>query len=603
MKKLLLFIFLSSFALGQYRILSPLYLTKSRIDTVTGRFVMSNLTTGRTWLWKNADGTVLLDIDTTVFRSFSDIKYWQKSVLDTTNLHFTKLAAKLAIADTATMLSNRFARDTVSLSNRINLKFNTADTTNLHFTKLASKFDKSDTAKLAYLAKVNDFTQRQTMPSLAADTIVGKSSTSIYLTDPTLYGLLKIRDSKQRSATPFDVYSGISFDLPNAADTVDFTFQPAATATAQTGHTTFRFVKYRRINGATRFLVWVNLDTANNIRFNAAKSSEFTYGNMFLDNGNFLVSAGYIGADSMRGVSGTTTRFTSGTWHGGLGQSSLGAMTATSLASQGAVSGTTGTFSGSIISTEYTTALPFVSRSPTSNTVWRWGIFSTDSTWRLVKDGLNYPIVVQPSTGIVSFTRTVRASSDGEGFLGSATATSMPVGISNYFHNFNNNTGLHFKRTSTGTGKFIVAVNSSDVSQFEVGGGGNLAVVGTVSTSGQFGSPAITDTVTYANVGATIPTKNLTSTAGTYRLSYDLFTLTAGSAGTAQMTLSFNNGAAQTFTSAAILLTTTSITSGGGANDVITYTVASGTPTVVVTVAGAVGSPKYTFHAIAERIK
>ena len=56
----------------------------------------------------------------------------------------TSLAIKLNIADTASMLSNRFARDTTSLSNRINLKLNIADTASM----LSNRFAR-DTASLS----------------------------------------------------------------------------------------------------------------------------------------------------------------------------------------------------------------------------------------------------------------------------------------------------------------------------------------------------------------------------------------------------------------------------------------------------------------------
>lgn len=49
-----------------------------------------------------------------------------------------------------------------------------------------------------------------------------------------------------------------------------------------------------------KYLVWGRVDTSNNILFNAEKSADFTYGDMYLSNGHFLVSQGYADADSFR---------------------------------------------------------------------------------------------------------------------------------------------------------------------------------------------------------------------------------------------------------------------------------------------------------------
>lgn len=122
---------------------------------------------------------------------------------------------------------------------------------------------------------------------------------------------------------------------------------------------------------------------------------------------------------------------------------------------------------------------------------------------------------------------------------------------------------------------------------------------GGLTSVGAFGVANIVDTVNYSAVASSIASKNLTATAGTYRISYNLFTRTAGTGGTAQMTLSFNNGNAQTMTSAAINLNSANSMD----DDVFVYTVASGTPTVVVTVTGATGSPTYTFRANVERLQ
>ena len=125
--------------------------------------------------------------------------------------------------------------------------------------------------------------------------------------------------------------------------------------------------------------------------------------------------------------------------------------------------------------------------------------------------------------------------------------------------------------------------------------------VGGVSTIGVFGVAPIVDTVLYAGVSSSLSARNLPSTAGTYRLSYNLATTTAGSGGTVTMTISYNNGAAQTNTRS-ILCTTTSLASGGVDDGVILYRVTSGTPTIATTYTGT-GGAVYYVDATIERLK
>jgi len=216
-----------------------------------------------------------------------------------------------------------------------------------------------------------------------------------------------------------------------------------------------------------------------------------------------------------------------------------------------------------------------------------------------------------------TFSSTVRVSTDGQGFLASASLTSMPSGISNIFNNFNNNKGLVLRRTGAGTGDFIDMQNSSSLTVASInssgdytGGSGSFTTgtfsgktqSGGLTSVGAFGMANIVDTVTYAGVNSSIAAKNLTSTAGMYRLTYTMATTTAGTGGTVTVTLSHNNGAAQTLTSV-IQLNSTSAASGGVSSGQFVYYVASGTPTISTTVAGASGSPVYRLDAISERIK
>ena len=82
-----------------------------------------------------ADSALLSKIN-----SSDTIKYVKKTYAD------SSLLTKLKITDTAAMLSNRIGKDTLSLSNRINLKANLADFNNIN-TTLSSKLNLADTIK------------------------------------------------------------------------------------------------------------------------------------------------------------------------------------------------------------------------------------------------------------------------------------------------------------------------------------------------------------------------------------------------------------------------------------------------------------------------
>jgi hypothetical protein len=82
-----------------------------------------------------ADSALLTKIN-----SSDTIKYVKKTYAD------SSLLTKLRITDTAVMLSNRIGKDTLSLSNRINLKANLADFNNIN-TTLSSKLNLADTIK------------------------------------------------------------------------------------------------------------------------------------------------------------------------------------------------------------------------------------------------------------------------------------------------------------------------------------------------------------------------------------------------------------------------------------------------------------------------
>jgi len=128
---------------------------------------------------------------------------------------------------------------------------------------------------------------------------------------------------------------------------------------------------------------------------------------------------------------------------------------------------------------------------------------------------------------------------------------------------------------------------------------GAFRTIGGTSTAGAYGVAPIVDTITYGAVSSSIASRNLPSTAGTYRISYFMAVNTAGTGGTVQATISYNNGVARTLTSASLLLTLTTESD----NNAFIYKVTSGTPTIAVTVTGGTGSPVYSFDAVVERLK
>jgi hypothetical protein len=103
---------------------------------------------------------------------------------------------------------------------------------------------------------------------------------------------------------------------------------------------------------------------------------------------------------------------------------------------------------------------------------------------------------------------------------------------------------------------------------------------------------------------ATIGTTNITTTcpAGVFSLSYYLKTTTAGSAGTASLTLTWNDGAAVSITTGTASLTSTSSTGLVQGTQLIKCG-SSTTVSYATTVAGATGSPQYSLDISIEQVK
>ena len=89
----------------------------------------------------------------------------------------------------------------------------------------------------------------------------------------------------------------------DAKDTSSFWFQlynGQASTSLGNSTTSFQLVKFKGEGGSasyyradgSRYLVFDRIDTSNNRYFNDAKSSDFNYGNLYLSNGNFIVTNG-----------------------------------------------------------------------------------------------------------------------------------------------------------------------------------------------------------------------------------------------------------------------------------------------------------------------
>ena len=120
------------------------------------------------------------------------------------------LLTKLKISDTAAMLSSRIARDTLSLSNRINLKANTLDVSS----GLDLKLNTADTSKYT----------KQTYTDSALLTKLKISDTAAMLSSRIARDTLSLSNRINLKANTLDVSSGLDLKL-NTADTSKYTKQ------------------------------------------------------------------------------------------------------------------------------------------------------------------------------------------------------------------------------------------------------------------------------------------------------------------------------------------------------------------------------------------
>ena len=107
-----------------------------------------------------------------------------------------------------------------------------------------------------------------------------------------------------------------------------------------------------------------------------------------------------------------------------------------------------------------------------------------------------------------------------------------------------------------------------------------------------FGSMRILPTVSLTGQTASIGATNLlaSATAGLYRVVWYLRASSAGAAGTCLLTLAWNDGSAQSFTSSTIAL---SVLGSALSGTTVLRSAAAQAITYETTVAGAVGDPQY----------
>lgn len=175
------------------------------------------------------------------------------------------------------------------------------------------------------------------------------------------------------------------------------------------------------------------------------------------------------------------------------------------------------------------------------------------------------------------------------------------------------NVTLNLENSATfvvsGGGAFVLSPANTTKAVVVVDTAQTLTSKDLTATSNTFGLPVIQRNDSIALTGQTITIAatplhvgGATAPAGLYRVSYYIYTTTAGSAGTATITFAWNDGTtARTKVSISISLNTTGPTGfdegahtvrADGANDI----------TVAVTVAGAVGSPIFAIYATLERL-
>ena len=159
-----------------------------------------------------------------------------------------------------------------------------------------------------------------------------------------------VRHWGENSMSLNDSHVPLYVQSPRISDSVAYAFelQKRGSSVDSLSWGSFNFVAYRNFtqtsgklqNSYYKTFMSVNLDSTDNIDFNVGKNDPRAWGDMRLLNGNFKVSAGYIGADSLRGSTGTTTYWNHTGYHSELGASYFGNITAGS-----------GTFNGAVTST------------------------------------------------------------------------------------------------------------------------------------------------------------------------------------------------------------------------------------------------------------
>lgn len=449
-------------------------------------------------------------------------------------------------------------------------------------------------------------------------------------------------------------YQDFGFQTPHVKDSIRFNFryQKHGDASDAVGNGAIHFEGRRNFNAVTgsnykigvgstqtRYFS-VNENDDNAWHFNSSNTSGKPFGNIYADSGHFIVSAGYVDADSFK-LNGTTF---------------LSTTTDIGIAYIDTTAGDIATKLGNIfVGNQYITgnvsatgAGSFGALSGTSYTGTLWGSFG-DS----IKVG-NDVYIGGGGTSQIEFTGSNATQRGGtqqifqaSGGLFISARGNVTIGIDNddnattsAFNVLSNGTSgttlLSINENVSATHRIKATNNAPLIAAFErfgsttavasidtIGKGTFTAVVATDSlrigasltteiTSGKFtkvaggstvadGVVSTPDTIVWTAQTASLASQNFanTATGHLYRVSYYLHTTTTGT-GTVLVTLSWNDGTAKTSASATADLTSTTNT-GLATGSQIIY-VSSGTPSWTTTVAGGGSTEQYALRMVLERL-
>lgn len=219
----------------------------------------------------------------------------------------------------------------------------------------------------------------------------------------------------------------------------------------------------------------INDNDDDAIHFNSSNTSGKPFAPVYVDSSHFIVSRGYLDADSLR-FNGTTVG-TSVAYHSGLGASYWGDITTGAHTAYGLIQ-RSGLVSGNA--------------------------FQSNSTSTTIGDSAGIMFGMQGATSIGGGIWAKNVNVTGGSRSHSLTLYSYNQALSGKV--------LNLTRNPDGTSTFSGAVSGT------TGAFTGKVQSGGLTSAGAFGMANIVDTMTYAGVNSSIAAKNLTATAGLYHL-------------------------------------------------------------------------------------